>query len=168
MKKILFATLVLFITAPVFSQSKVGSIDVDYIISQMPELKQVSDSLSAYGKMLDEQLQAKINEYQEKLNAYNATAETLTEDVMREKQEEIFAIEDDITKFQQNGVTLMRLREDELKRPLYQKIGAALEKVAKENNYTQVLSMESGLVFIDPNYDLTLSVLQEMGIQTGN
>ncbi len=61
---------------------------------------------------------------------------------------------------------LIRIKEDELKRPLYQNIAQSLEKIAKAENYTQVLSLTDNntVIYIDPNFDLTLSILKDLGI----
>ena len=70
-----------------------------------------------------------------------------------------------ITKFQQNGSQLISLKRDDALRPLYSKIGVALEKVAKAEGYTQVLQTDVVVVYLDSNYDLTLKVLKELGIE---
>ncbi len=61
-------------------------------------------------------------------------------------------MENDITKFRQNASQLIPLEENRLLQPLYEKIGTALEEVAKAEGFTQVLTMNnSGLAYIDPN-----------------
>lgn len=150
-----------------FSQSKIGTIDVDFIILQMPEIEGIQKNLSEYGENLDNQLNVKMKDYQDKLQDYNTNLDSFNEEQLREKQTAILTLEDEISKFRQNGIQLMRLREDELKRPLFQKIGEALDAVAAEHKYTQVFntSTENNLVFIDPDYDITFSVLEKMGIK---
>jgi len=166
MKKIFFLLFLSLFAFQTNAQSKVGSIDIDFIIAKMPDLKSVKDSLAAFGHKLDEQLNKKMESYRTKLQTYNEAidAQSMTEEQMVERQNEIFALEDEIQKFRQNGITMIQLREDELKRPMYSKIAVALEKIATENKYTQVISTDSGLVFIDPEYDLTIPVMKQMGL----
>lgn len=167
MKKIFVTLFVLFISTISIAQSKVGTIDVDFILSQMPEINTVQEEIKKYGESLDEQLQTKVNAYQEKLEDYNTNAASFTEEQVKEKQSAIFTLEEDISKFRQNGMQLMRIREDELKRPLYTKIAEALDVIAKEQNFTQILNTSSNanIVYLDPNFDVTLSVLKKMGIE---
>ena len=58
----------------------------------------------------------------------------------------------------------MELKQQEYLKPLYQKIGAALEKVAKEQGFTQVMQSTADMVYLDPDYDLTMPILTDMGI----
>ena len=58
----------------------------------------------------------------------------------------------------------MEIKQQETLRPLYAKIGIALEKVAKAQGYTQVMQSTADVVYLDPNYDLTEPILKEMGI----
>ncbi|NCT17599.1 MAG: outer membrane chaperone Skp [Flavobacteriaceae bacterium CG_4_8_14_3_um_filter_34_10] len=166
MKKIILLILLVTTSITGFSQSKVGTVDVDYILSKMPELTKVSDALKEYGTGLDTQFKDKMASYQAKLDGYNNSINTFTEAQTKEKQEEIYALEQEITKFQQNAVQLIRIKEDELKRPLYQKIAQSLEKLAKAENYTQVLSLSDSntVIYLDPSLDLTLSILKDLGI----
>ncbi|PKP25024.1 MAG: outer membrane chaperone Skp [Bacteroidetes bacterium HGW-Bacteroidetes-2] len=166
MKKIFFLISLVVISMTGFSQSKVGTVDVDYILSKMPELKQVSEAMTEYGTGLDKQFKEKMTAYQAILDGYNNSTETFTDAQVKERQGELYALEQEITKFQQNAVQLIRIKEDELKRPLYQNIAQSLEKIAKAENYTQVLSLTDNntVIYIDPNFDLTLSILKDLGI----
>ena len=80
-------------------------------------------------------------------------------------QDSILNVETNINKFQQNAQKLITIKRDEELSPLYEKIGRSLEKVAKAQKYTQVMERTSNLVYIDNNFDLTLAVLNDMGIE---
>jgi len=167
MKNIILTVTIGIISFIGFSQSKIGTIDVDFIILQMPEIESIQKNLQEYGETLDKQLNSKMEEYKAKLEDYNTNVSSFTDQQKLEKQTAIFTLEEDISKFRQNGIQLLRIREDELKRPLFQKIAEALDAVASEQKYTQVFntSADNNLVFLDPNYDITLAVLEKMGIK---
>ena len=59
----------LFICITGFSQTKVGTINVDYIVSLMPELEDVKKDVEAYSKTLDADLQKKVTDYKAKIEA---------------------------------------------------------------------------------------------------
>jgi outer membrane protein len=166
MKNIFLAVFISFLSLSVFTQTKTGTIDVDFIILQMPEIEGIQKNLQEYGENLDKQLELKIKEYQEKLEDYNTNVSSFSEQLKVEKQTVIFTLEEDINKFRQNGIQLIRLREDDLKRPLFLKIADALDAVASEQNYTQVFntSTDNNIVFLNPDYDITFAVLEKMGI----
>jgi len=155
----------LFLCVTGFAQSKVGTIDVDYIISQMPELSSVQKQIEDYGNGLDSNLLKKLAEYQSAIDKYKTDEFSLTINQKKGRQDSIIAMENDIQKFQQNGNQLIVLKQEEYLKPLYEKIGIALEKIAKAEGYTQVLMRNNDVVYIDNRYDLTLAVLKELGIE---
>ena len=161
----LFKILFLFICVSGMAQTKVGTIDVDYIISKLPELTTIQTQMVSYGKELDNELQTKLTNYDNEVKAYQTGEAGFTEAQKQEKQTAILGLEDDINKFQQNGNQLVQLKRDELLRPSYQKIGASLQKIAKSNGYTQVLQTNNTLVYVDPAFDLTRLVLADLGIK---
>ncbi|MCB0464264.1 MAG: OmpH family outer membrane protein [Aequorivita sp.] len=155
---------VLLIGLSSFAQGKVGAVDVEYILSKMPELTAVQTELETYGKQLDIDLNKKVDEYKKLVEEYKKGEPNFTEEEKKEKQTTILNLDKDIQKFQQNGSKLMEIKQTEALKPLYKKIGDALDKVAKAQNYTQVMQSNQDLVYLDPNYDLTVPILQELGI----
>ncbi len=155
---------VFFIGLTAFAQGKVGGVDVDYILSHMPEMKNVQEQLEVYGSQLDLDLTKKVDAYQNLATEYTAGEAKFTDEQKMEKQNVLRNLDGDIGKFQQNGAKLMELKQQEYLKPLYQKIGAALEKVAKEQGFTQVMQSTADMVYLDPDYDLTMPILTDMGI----
>lgn len=147
-----------------FAQGKVGAVDVDYILSNMPEMNNVQEQLQIYGSQLDLDLTKKVDEYKILATEYKAGEATFTDEQKMEKQNVLRNLDNDIGKFQQNGAKLMEIKQQEFLKPLYQKIGKALEKVAKAEGYTQVMQTTADMVYLDPEYDLTGPILSEMGI----
>ena len=164
-KKIIFPILLLLISIKVDAQSKVGTVDTDYILAKMPEFTKVQEDLNTYSSKLQEDLKVKTDEYQVKIKSYQDGVAQMTEAMKKLKQDEIIALENDITKFRQNASQLVPLQQNSLLQPLYEKIGTALEEVAKAGGYTQVLTVsDSGLAYLDENYDLTNTILIKLGI----
>lgn len=164
-KKVIFPILFLLISIQVVGQSKVGTFDTDYVLAKMPEFAKVQEDLNTYRLKLEEDLKVKADDYQAKIKSYQEGVAEMTDPMKKLKQDEIIALENDITKFRQNATQLVPLQQNSLLQPLYTKIGTALEEVAKAEGYTQVLTVNnSGLAYIDPNYDLTDTVLTKLGI----
>ena len=147
-----------------FAQGKVGAVDIDYIISYMPEMTSVKEELEIYGAQMDSDLNKKIEEYKALAETYKAEEIEYTIAQRKDKQAELIEMESDIQKFQQNGAKLMEIKQQEVLRPLYNKIAIALEKVAIAQGFTQVMQSTVDIVYLDPNYDLTEPILTELGI----
>ena len=157
---------VLFIGFTSNSQTKVGTVDSDYIITKMPQLKIVQERIKNYGAKLDSINNKKISEYDAKVKAYNEAAKTLSEADKKTKYVEIGKLNQDLAKFRENGTKMMQLRKDEFMRPLYKKIAEVTEVVAKENGYTQILtSTGNEFAYIDRKFDITELILKKLGIK---
>ncbi len=148
-----------------FAQTKVGTIDVDFVLSKMPELTGVQKQVEDYGNGLEADLKKKMDAYQAEIERYKQDEGGLTINQRKVRQDSIIAMENDITKFQQNGNQLIVIKREEYMQPLYNKVGAALEKIAQAEGYTQVLLRNSDVVYIDNRFDLTIAVLRELGIE---
>jgi len=164
MKKISILIIAIFASLQINAQSKVGTVDVEYILSVMPQLEQVRTDLKVYSDDLNNQSQVKINTYQTLVDAYKQNESTYSDAAKKEKQNEIITLEQDINKFQQNINQLVQIKQNELVQPLYNMIGTALNTVAKENSFTQVLTLDNTIVYLDPSFDITLKVMTKMGL----
>jgi len=157
--------LFLLICVSGFAQSKVGTIDIDYIVAKMPETPQVQKEIEQYSKSLETDLDKLMQEYNVLIEDYKAKEASFTPAEKANKQLAITTKEEDISKFQQNGNKLVSFKKSELLKPVFNKIGTVLEKLAKENSYTQILQIDNQLVYMDENYDLTLAVMKELGLK---
>lgn len=74
-------------------------------------------------------------------------------------------MQNELGQYQQNGNQLLALRQEDFMQPLYTKVGQSLERVAEAGGYTQVLLRDNNVVYIDNRFDLTLAVLEDLGIE---
>ncbi len=161
-----FKVLFLFIGITAFAQeTKVGTIDIDFVLSKMPELEGVQKQVDDYRKGLEDELGKKMKSLEDQIAIYKEEEPTLTILQKTQKQDSLIAMENEIGKFRQNGNQLILIKQEEYMQPLYQKVGAALEKIAQAGGYTQVLLRNNDVVYVDNRFDLTLPVLKEMGIE---
>lgn len=166
MRNLFLALLFLFSAVHVHSQTKVGVIDAEYILAQLPEIKTVEDGLKTYNTELQDELQNSIKKYEELIKDYQATNTTLPEDEKVAKENEIIGMENDIQNYRQKATVLMQLRRNELTKPLYEKIDGAMKQVIAEQKYTQIINANANsLAYADPEYDITDAVLAKLGIK---
>ncbi|MGG8497780.1 OmpH family outer membrane protein [Tenacibaculum sp. TC6] len=166
MKSNLILFITLLFTSLTFAQTKTGTIDTDYIIGKMPEMKEVLVRISNYAKQLDSSFQIKAKEYNDKIEAFKKVEKTLVGDDRNTKIQEIAVIEQDMGKFRKNGSTLIQLRRDEYMKPLYKKLNDAVKEIATTNGYTQILTTGGNqFAYIDERFDITKQVLAKLGIQ---
>lgn len=163
--KIIFICIALLSTVAI-AQSKVGTVDSEYIITLMPETKIVAKRSQAYGAKLDSSFSIKLKEYQTKVDSFKKNEKTMEDTARKADYKELTEIEADIKKYQQNGNKLMQLKSEELMRPLYRKLSDAIGLVSKSENYTQVLTISGNkFAYIDSKFDITELVMNRLGIK---
>ena len=150
---------------------KIGYTNTDYILSLLPEAKEINAELTSYQKQLETQLQAKYQEFQEKLNDYQQKASSgeMIPEVMRDKEAELNTLRQAIEKFQKDADESIQKKQAELLQPTYDKIQNAINNVAKDNGYSHVFSSDAGvypvLLFVRDQDNITDLILMSLGIE---
>lgn len=148
---------------------KFGHYDSGFIFDQMPDYKEKNQELEALWKDFDKVVRSLQNEA-EKMRAELRSKEILfTPEMIKEKQKEIESKEQEALNkstelFGYDG--LIYKKQDELLRPLRQKLWDALEVVAKKQglDYLFDKSSDLGIGFSNPVHDYTEFILEELGI----
>ena len=147
---------------------KMGYTNVEYILSQMPEAKQVDSEFKAYEAQLQNQLQSKGTELQTKLQEYQQGAATMTDLVRADKEAELQSLNQRFEAFQREAQSSLQKKQAELYAPLFEKIGNAVKAVRTENGYDMIFSTGVPGVDIlldaDDKYDVSDLVFKKMGI----
>ena len=150
------------------ASTKIGYADVDYIFSQMPEQKQIETDLKSLQTQLKNQIDAKYQEFQKKLQDYNANLNNMIDAVKANTERELQQMQQNIEKLQQDAQVTVQNKERQLMDPVFKKVGTAINDVAKENGYTFILSQQIGgldvVLYGDDNMDVSDLVLKKMGV----
>ena len=166
MKKYLLILSFAFLSISAFAQSKIGTIDAEYILNQMPEMAQVNESLKTYNTDLQKDLENNVTQYETLVKDYQANNSTYSEEERKAKETEIIGLENDIKSFRQKASVMMQMKKNELTQPLYEKINEAMMQVIHEENYTQIFHAGGNdLAYSSQDFDITLKVLNKMGIE---
>ena len=171
MKKIILSLFVIINISSFKSISqdlKIGYTNVEYLLTFLPETKQVQSEVSAYGTQLQNQLQSKITDFQSKADVFQKSAATMTDLIRADKQEELQNLQASIQKFQAEAQTSIAQREADLFKPLFEKISNAINVVSERENFTHVFSAGvpgvDVLLYAKPTDDISNLVLAELGI----
>jgi outer membrane protein len=165
MKKFILALAVVLSATCLQAQTKVGTIDADYILAQMPEISKVEDGLKTYNTELQAELETSIKKYEALVAAYQADSATYEEAEKTSKESAIMEVENEIKNFRQKASVLIQMRRNELTKPFYLKIDEAMNTVISAQGFTQIFNSNSnGLAFADPKFDITDAVLEKLGI----
>ncbi len=157
---------------PAKAQVKIGFINADYILSQMPEAKQVEEDLKNTQKQYETLYQGKVKDFQDKLAVYEKlSADPKTADIIKQdKEKELQNLQTSIQEFQQNSQSSLQKKQAQLLQPLLKKVEENMHAVAAENAYTYVFNYDAGMgtapILLHYPTDANMSdlVLKKMGI----
>jgi outer membrane protein len=162
--------LVLISAVTVFAQSpqKIGYVDSQIILTQLPEAIKAQSDLDALTQKWSNQLDSMKMALQQQYADVQKQIATMTEEQKQIKQKELIDKEQMIYQFQnqkfgqQNGEIYQK--QETIFAPVKEKIYAAIEKVAKEEGM-QFIFDKSGdilLLYADEAFDITFKVLDSL------
>jgi outer membrane protein len=165
-KVALVAVCILFAGNVAKAQTKLGYIDMNQLIDQMPETKVAMTSITAYNKQFIDQLTTMNNELQSKGQAYQAQRATMTDAVRTAKESELADLQKRFQDYQTTAQQQVDAKKNELGKPIIDKARAAAAQVAKEKGYTFVFDSSSvQLIVSPPGDDLMESVKAKLGVK---
>ncbi|WP_205500528.1 OmpH family outer membrane protein [Rufibacter psychrotolerans] len=165
--KSLLVAAFLLVSVASFAQTgtvKVGYTNANYIISQLPESRQIESDLKAHSSQLEKELQNKYKSYQEKVEAYKKGAPTMTDVVRADREKELTTLQASIEEFQRNADASLQKKEQAALEPVMNKIQKSIDKVAKENGYTHIFTAEALLYGPEDGNTFTELVLKDLGV----
>ena len=148
---------------------KIGYADWEYIFSQLPDYKQIETELKTHQEQLTSQAKAKQAEFESKLKAYNNMPATTPDVVKADKERELQLLQESYTKFQQDANTSLQNKQATLMQPVFEKVGKAIEDVAKAEGYSFIINpqLTGGgdiLLYSDEKFNISNLVLKKLGV----
>lgn len=169
MKRVLLAiALTLGIATSVSAQQKVGHINVDELLSIMPETKAAEVDIQAYATQLEGDASAMQQEYMTKMQNAQANADTWTQLRLQKEQEELELMGQRIMQFNQSAQQELQLKQRDLMMPIIEKAQEAVNKVAADNGFTYILDASASkgvVIYLDCGENIMPLVKAELGIQ---
>lgn len=167
---LLLAIGLFFTVAPVQAQQKIGYIDSDYILQRIPEYATIQQKVDQLAQSWQSELDTQRRQVDERFREYQARELLYTNEERRRRREEIVQAEEEVEKlrlryFGPEGELFAQ--QEQLMRPLQEKILTAIEQVATEEGYDYVFDKNGDFLFLYTRAQLDLSnrVLEELGIE---
>lgn len=171
MKPMIKKVVVLFLlfTAVSFGQDalaqKVGHINVDSLVKMMPQYDTAEKKLQKYAADLQKSIDKAKKEYENLIKEYQEIGSEYPS-TKKLKENEIIELENKIqTRTAAAQEDLMAMQQQLLK-PIIDKVKKTIEEVAKEKGYTMVIDSSTGiLIYSLPADDLMIEVKKKLGIK---
>mgnify|MGYP003171565571 CR=1 FL=1 len=167
MKKLIKLTLVVALvlgSSSLFAQ-KLGRINLEEIITLMPEYKEMMTNMEAYSKDLRDNLETIQVELNTKYNDFQKNKAEVTRQL---KEKELTDLQNRLQEFYQSAQEDLQKKEKELTDPIVAKAQEAVKKVAQKGAYVAVFNTTiPSMVYYDEAAmtDLSTEVKAELGIQ---
>lgn len=144
---------------------KIAHINLDSLISLLPEFKKAQQDIQDYGKQLGQQITAMQTELQSKADEYKQKSKDLAEVVRAEKEKELNDLNQRIQDFQQQAQLDYQKKSAALTKPVYDKAKKVIDQVAKENNYKYVLDTSgNNVIYFDNSDDILGIVIKKLSV----
>ncbi|RIV42921.1 OmpH family outer membrane protein [Flagellimonas pelagia] len=158
--------LVLFVAATGFvnAQSKIAHINVQQLLSEMPEMKAAQAELKKLQETYSADIQGSLTELQNKYTQYSNEATSKTEEENQKRAQELQGFEKNIDDARNKAMQAMQQKQQELFAPISEKAKAAIEKVAAAQGFDYVIDASPGLsLIVAKGKDLLPDVKKELG-----
>ena len=154
--------------SPQVSDNRVGFANMEYIISQIPDVKEIQTDLKSTQTQLRTQIEARSTELQKQYADFNTNMNSMVDTVRENKQRELEKGVADLEKMQQDAQLTLQNKQKLYMAPVYLKVNRAIAEVAKENGFaiilTNKISSYSFLLYQQPQMDVSNLVLQKFGV----
>ena len=119
-------------------QVKIGYLDKEALMAQMPEMALVQDSLRKMRSSYEALYQQMEEEKTRKIEEVVKTKDYLTENLLMLKQKEINDLSQNMQYLLQIAIQDLKIAEQKLVLPLHQKIDSVINIIAEEHAFTYI------------------------------
>ena len=151
-------------------QQKIGYVDSEFIYSRFPEFASAQQSLDRVAAQMERDLEQEQEELDEMFREYQARELLYTRDERQRRREDIIAVEGELERLRSQYFgpegELYR-QEEQILRPIQEKILEAIEEVASAEGYDYVFDKGGDYLFLYAveRHDLSVQVLEVLGIE---
>jgi outer membrane protein len=169
MKRIFFPCILLLLvfSSLSYGQMKIGYVDSDAIMDKLPDAQDAKQKLDAFVQEWQGELNKIENTWKTKYDDYEKRKLIMTDQTRTELEAELVKLEKQISeyrekKFGTNGE--MFQKQDELMKPVQNKVFSAIKEVAQEEDYDYVFDRSGDilLLYAKDKYDITVKVLNKL------
>lgn len=161
---ILFAALLFPLAATAQESQKIGIVDSQKLLTEMPEMKSMQSELDNLAKKYEDTLVQLQKEFQTKYEAFVAEEKTMVESIKSRKQQELEDLTKRIQDLNQVAQQDMQKKQVELFAPIQTKLREAINKVGNEGGFTYIMDTSQMLYVGKGSVDVTSLVKSNLGL----
>lgn len=146
---------------------KIALVDIAYVLDNMDEYKQAQEELDKVAEAWQQEIAVEQDKIKSMYNKYQAEVVLLSEDMKKQKEDEIMAAERDVRAMQKQKFgpegDLFQKRQA-LVAPIQEKVYGAIQAYATDRGYDIIIDKggNSGVLFSDERFDKTEDILRAL------
>ena len=167
MKKSYFFILLFLTSTFIFAQRgiKIGYIDTEYILENLPEYNQISKRLEEKAGDWKKEIEERSRKIDQKKESLKSERILLTSEMIEEIEEEILIEEEELSEYQQKRFGPrgdLIIQKQQLIQPIQDQIFNAIRELAKSRNYDFIFDKSADIVMLYSNkrYDVSDQILR--------
>ncbi|MFZ1289362.1 MAG: OmpH family outer membrane protein [Melioribacteraceae bacterium] len=165
--KYLILSLFIFTSTSLFAQLKIGYVDSETVISQLPDAQDAQKKIDTQIGEWQKELDVLKKEWQDKFDDYEKRKLIMGNQKKAETEKELVAMEEKVESFRQGKFGVngeLYKKQEELMKPIQNKVFAIIEEVAVEKELDFIFDRSGDLIFLyaKEEYDITPDVLRKL------
>tara|TARA_B100000287_G_scaffold238427_1_gene224290 strand:- start:2459 stop:3226 length:768 start_codon:yes stop_codon:yes gene_type:complete len=167
MKKVSILIVLFLISSYVYSQRgvRIGYVDTEYILQNLSEYEETRDQLEEKADEWRREIENRFEEIENKKEALNAERLLLTDELIKEKEEEIEIERNEILDYQQKRFGPrgdLIIQRKQLIQPIQDQIFIAIKEIAKSRKYDFIFDKSADIVMLysDRKFDISDQILR--------
>lgn len=152
---------------PIFAGAqshKIGIVDSQKVLSEMPEMKSMQSELDNLAKKYEDTLVQLQKEFQTKYQDFVKEQETMVESIKSRKQQELEDLSKRIQDLNNVAQQDMQKKQVELFAPIQTKLREAINKVGNDGGFTYIMDSSQMLYVGNGSEDVTSLVKSKLGL----
>ena len=173
MKKLIFSLFAaIALIAPKAHAQKTAYVDLDYILSNIPEYKSAQEQLDQISLGWQKEIEGKLAVVDRLYKSFQAEEILLTQDMKKKREDEIVAKEKEAKELQKQRFGVdgdLYKKRQELVKPIQDKVYNAIKELSEKQMLAMMFnkSAELNILFANPKFDKSDEVLEAMGYKPG-
>lgn len=166
-KKILFAIMVAIPMLASAQTIKIGVVDTQSVITDLPSYKEAQTKIEAVAKKYDDEYASLRAEALKKYEEFQTlSADTTTPDAVKERRaKELDELSTKLSEFEQMAQADLQKQQQEIMGPVLTSVQSAIQSIGKEGGYTVIQEVGAFLYYGAPAEDITAAVKTRLGIK---
>jgi outer membrane protein len=168
MKKLIYILIVSIISTGAFAQ-RYAYVDTEYILSNLQAYEDAQKELNRISDQWQKEIEQRYESIDRLYKAYQAEKVLLTEEMRKEREEEIVRKEQEAKELQRQRFGVegdLFKRRQELIQPIQDDVYNAIKEVAQGGGFSVIFDKanQSNILYADPRYDKSDRVLSRLGV----